>query len=97
MAWCQILAHPRVGELTSRDFERLKEELSGKARCYGYVYFSFCEVFFCFVGWMKREGGETWALRLCAWLMNATVRSFGAVLEDFEVRDILAEVLRGRG
>ncbi|KAH0552850.1 hypothetical protein GP486_006947 [Trichoglossum hirsutum] len=52
MAWGMILGHPRFGELSSEDFESLKEELKGKIRCYG----------------------------------------FGAVLEEFEVRDALTSV-----
>ncbi|KAI9781918.1 MAG: hypothetical protein M1816_002141 [Peltula sp. TS41687] len=56
MAWCRILAHPLASHFTIRDFDRLREELSTRARCYG----------------------------------------FGAVVEDFEVRDALAEMLRGK-
>ncbi|KAI5861862.1 hypothetical protein GGS23DRAFT_611468 [Durotheca rogersii] len=49
MAWGMILAHPRLGELRTEDFERLTDDLRGKVRCYG----------------------------------------FGAVMEEFEVRDAL--------
>lgn len=35
MAWSMVLTHPRLAELTPRDFERLTEELSSKVRCYG--------------------------------------------------------------
>lgn len=35
MAWGMVLAHPRLGELSERDFEVLSEELTGKVRCYG--------------------------------------------------------------
>jgi hypothetical protein len=37
MAWGMILAHPRLGELTSEDFAKICEELGSKTRCYGYV------------------------------------------------------------
>ena len=37
MAWGMVLAHPRLGELTTADFVRLTEELGSKMRCYGYV------------------------------------------------------------
>lgn len=35
MAWGMVLAHPRLGELNDRDFERLAEELTSKVRCFG--------------------------------------------------------------
>ncbi len=41
MAWGMVLAHPRLGEMRGEDFGRLAEELGGKVRCYGYVFFSF--------------------------------------------------------
>ncbi|CAK7273842.1 hypothetical protein SEPCBS57363_005856 [Sporothrix epigloea] len=53
MAWCMILAYPRVAELTTKDFERLTDELGSKVRCFG----------------------------------------FGAVMEEFEVRDAMVNVL----
>ncbi|KAI9847173.1 MAG: hypothetical protein M1837_003036 [Sclerophora amabilis] len=52
MAWGMITDHPRVKEITTRDYDVLKEDLKTKVRCYG----------------------------------------FGAVLEDFEVRDALSSV-----
>lgn len=39
MAWGMVLAHPRLGELRTEDFEKLTEELGSKVRCYGYVNF----------------------------------------------------------
>ncbi|KAM3416028.1 hypothetical protein BST61_g9515 [Cercospora zeina] len=53
MAWTMIFTCQRVGQLVEGDFERLKNGLAGKVRCYG----------------------------------------FGAVLEEFEVRDALNGVL----
>ncbi|CAK7227688.1 hypothetical protein SEUCBS140593_006660 [Sporothrix eucalyptigena] len=53
MAWGMVLAHPRLAELTIKDFERLTEELGSKVRCYG----------------------------------------FGAVMEEFEVRDAMENVM----
>ena len=35
MAWTMIYRHPRVAELNTQDFERIKANLSGKVRCYG--------------------------------------------------------------
>lgn len=35
MAWGMVLAHPRLGELNDRDFEKLAEELTSKVRCFG--------------------------------------------------------------
>ena len=35
MAWSMILAHPRLLELRVEDFEIIKGDLSGKARCHG--------------------------------------------------------------
>lgn len=35
MAWGMVLAHPRLGEMTPKDFKKLTEELCGKVRCYG--------------------------------------------------------------
>lgn len=37
MAWGYLLAHPNFRELTSEDFKKITQELSTKARCYGYV------------------------------------------------------------
>ncbi|KAI9751656.1 MAG: hypothetical protein M4579_005961 [Chaenotheca gracillima] len=36
MAWGMIMDHPRVGEITPRDFELLRDELGAKIRCYGF-------------------------------------------------------------
>ena len=35
MAWGMILGHPRLTELTHKDFEKITEDLKGKVRCYG--------------------------------------------------------------
>jgi hypothetical protein len=40
MAWGSILSHPRLAELTAKDFETLKEDLKTKVRCYGLVNLS---------------------------------------------------------
>ncbi|KAI8632286.1 hypothetical protein F5Y19DRAFT_358410 [Xylariaceae sp. FL1651] len=56
MAWGMVLAHPRLTELTQKDFEKVTDDLKGKVRCYG----------------------------------------FGAVMEDFEVRDALNAVLSAK-
>lgn len=37
MAWAGIHSHPRCDELTKEDFEKMKTDLTGKVRCYGYV------------------------------------------------------------
>jgi hypothetical protein len=37
MAWGMVLAHPRLGEMTTADFVKITEELGSKVRCYGYV------------------------------------------------------------
>ncbi|KAI8954335.1 hypothetical protein F4801DRAFT_23061 [Xylaria longipes] len=56
MAWGMILGHPRLTELTRKDFEKITDDLKGKVRCYG----------------------------------------FGAVMEEFEVRDSLNAVLSAK-
>ncbi|KAI0409455.1 hypothetical protein F4802DRAFT_143131 [Xylaria palmicola] len=56
MAWGMILGHPRLTELTRKDFEKVTDDLKGKVRCYG----------------------------------------FGAVMEEFEVRDSLNAVLSAK-
>ncbi|TRX96574.1 hypothetical protein FHL15_002476 [Xylaria flabelliformis] len=56
MAWGMILGHPRLTELTHKDFEKITDDLKGKVRCYG----------------------------------------FGAVMEEFEVRDSLNAVLSAK-
>lgn len=35
MAWGMILGHPRLTELTHKDFEKITDDLKGKVRCYG--------------------------------------------------------------
>ena len=35
MAWGTILSHPRLAELTAKDFAIVKEDLKSKVRCYG--------------------------------------------------------------
>lgn len=35
MAWTTILKHNRLDELTNKDLETIKIDLSGKVRCYG--------------------------------------------------------------
>lgn len=35
MAWGMILGHPRLTELTRKDFEKITDDLKGKVRCYG--------------------------------------------------------------
>lgn len=35
MAWGMVLAHPRLGELRTEDFQKLGDELKSKVRCYG--------------------------------------------------------------
>jgi hypothetical protein len=52
MVWQMILEHPRFSEFMLDDFERIRQDLSVKVRCYG----------------------------------------FGAVLEEFEVRDIIERI-----
>ncbi|KAI3320028.1 hypothetical protein HD806DRAFT_244269 [Xylariaceae sp. AK1471] len=56
MAWGMVLGHPRLTELTRKDFEKITDDLKGKVRCYG----------------------------------------FGAVMEEFEVRDALNAVLSAK-
>lgn len=41
MAWGMVLGHPRLGELSEKDFTTLAEELTSKVRCYGYVFLIF--------------------------------------------------------
>ncbi|KAI9854185.1 MAG: hypothetical protein M1824_000564 [Vezdaea acicularis] len=36
MAWGMLLEHPRFRELTAADFDKLKEDLLAKVRCYGF-------------------------------------------------------------
>lgn len=43
MAWGIILGHPRFSELRPEDFQNICQELGGKIRCYGYVWFSVCK------------------------------------------------------
>lgn len=57
MAWSMILQHPRLLELSAKEFEAIKGDLLAKVRCYG----------------------------------------FGAVLEEFEVRDALMAVFAAKG
>ncbi len=35
MAWTEIFRDPRVGSLTLQDFERIRNDLGAKVRCYG--------------------------------------------------------------
>ena len=35
MAWGMVLAHPRLGELSLSDFQKVTVELGSKVRCYG--------------------------------------------------------------
>ena len=35
MAWTQIYRDPRIAQLSSKDFERIKLDLGAKVRCYG--------------------------------------------------------------
>lgn len=49
MVWQMLVEHPQYLEFTTEDFERIRQDLAGKVRCYG----------------------------------------FGAVFEEFEVRDII--------
>ncbi|KAI0818204.1 hypothetical protein GGR55DRAFT_62519 [Xylaria sp. FL0064] len=35
MAWGMILGHPRLTELTRKDFEKITDDLKNKVRCYG--------------------------------------------------------------
>ncbi|TGJ82939.1 hypothetical protein E0Z10_g5833 [Xylaria hypoxylon] len=56
MAWGMILGHPRLTELTRKDFEKITDDMKDKVRCYG----------------------------------------FGAVMEEFEVRDSLNAVLSAK-
>ncbi len=37
MAWTQIWQDPRLGHLTKEDLLRIRDDLSTKVRCYGYV------------------------------------------------------------
>lgn len=37
MAWGMVLGHPRLGELSEKDFAKLAEDLRSKVRCYGCV------------------------------------------------------------
>lgn len=37
MAWASIRGHERAGELRAGDYRAIKDGLSGKVRCYGYV------------------------------------------------------------
>ena len=37
MAWTIIFRHDRIGELDAKDFLQVKNDLSNKVRCYGYV------------------------------------------------------------
>jgi hypothetical protein len=36
MVWHMVLEHPRFSEFTLEDFERLRQDLGGKVRCYGF-------------------------------------------------------------
>lgn len=75
MAWTMIFTCERIGELVEKDFERLKNGLVGKVRCYGYVPALIPVV-------------------MVLWLLTKTFFfRFGAVLEEFEVRDALNGVL----
>lgn len=39
MAWTTILRHERLNELSADDLRSVKEDLSTKVRCYGYVFY----------------------------------------------------------
>ena len=81
MALNMIRNHPRFAELTLADFEAVKEELKTKTRCYGCVLlFDFFRAPLLFV--------------LCSpdLLTRFVICSFGAVLEEFELRDALSSV-----
>lgn len=92
MAWGMVLAHPRLAELRADDFVRLTDELSGKVRCYGYVYlFCFPPSFFLpplAKIWRVSLQGEASLLTK----MVGCLYSFGAVMEEFEVRDALESI-----
>jgi len=42
MAWALVRREPEFAKLAPADFDGLKEDLKGKVRCYGYVFFSRC-------------------------------------------------------
>lgn len=88
MAWREVLAHPRLGELVERDFAKLSDELIGKVRCYGCVL-PFPPPLpvpsFTVARWKRRlEAGSN--------ELTIVVNRFGAVMEEFEVRDALESV-----
>jgi hypothetical protein len=37
MAWSVVLSHPKCEEMSEDDFSKIKVDLKGKVRCYGYV------------------------------------------------------------
>lgn len=107
MAWGMVLAHPRVGEMRAEDFARLAEELGGKVRCYGYVFLFFFFFFnpSSFLSRFSGRGkGKGWCVEgvaldfflLWCWIMLTGTHRFGAVMEEFEVRDALENVFSMR-
>ena len=77
-----IWNHPRFSELTAEDFNKLREELRMKTRCYGYAlqYNSSCSLNF------------SASIVCLVMLADNAVFRFGAVLEEFELQDALNNV-----
>ena len=66
MAWGMVLAHPRLAELTTKDFEQLAEELGSKVRCYGYVFLLL----------LSLSLSLSSLLLLCSWLSRLSMSVF---------------------
>ena len=82
-AWTKITTHPRFTELTFEDFDFLARELSEKVECHGYG-----GLLLWFVHW-----------RIFFLLIEycGVIFRFGAVIEEFEVDDILEALFLRRG
>ena len=106
MALKIIRVHERFGELTAEDFEVLKDDLKAKVRCYGYVTseicLGLCDHCHCSPSpWYPSDyilSITTTPIARTCFITTAKVKlanpvnRFGAVLEEFEVRDALSSV-----
>jgi len=81
MAWAMVINDGQFAAFTHDDFTRIQENLMPKVRCYGYVCLFFHSFSITCVRFQK---------------LTCVPCSFGAVLEEFEVRDAIEDIILGR-
>ncbi len=105
MAWGMVLSCPGVERLGLKEVEGIREELRDKIRCYGYVL---CLLRRQLSLWMKGTRVQN-EVEVCTpslgytpcttsgttSAIEANIYRFGAVLEEFEVRDALQNAFAG--